>query len=524
MPEDAAWLTDPASPERHLVAGPKALAALARLLGLAAGWSVEAACCQGRQSSHMALKNGDRRLVLFLEPMGAGIALSAEAPSGPAIARLLSVLSARLGKRSFLDVVGLVEGDADSFVEHRRPDQETEDLRVPYVGAPFGLQEAGWRNFYGDQDFEVLLGVPECSFERTITLEYADLECFYARAELNIRRWSFLDWPNDKEDEIGARKSAAIAVELDERDMVLGTTEKADAVIAKALELTKAGHSLVVCHLCTPIVMGEDLNGLAHRLEKISGCTPVSWSQKDRDNLDNFGEFLRQTLGKPGYFDCRPDPLAVNLFHFPERYRKEELIPFLEGIGVKVNAAVFPMMDFPSVERLAGALSQVFCERSSYPVKLKELLEPHGRKIVDVPAPYGLANTRACLEKIAAAAGRQKEFKAAWARRMREIEPAWEKLKASAAGKRVAFVVSEATLPRLSRCATGSARPWRPWWLRWGSGSTFYTTTLMAEQLPRRRKRLRRGYTYSAGPGSSRSSLKRGISRLFTPTSASTGA
>jgi hypothetical protein len=435
------------------------MAALGRLLGLGGGWAVEAACCQGRGSGRLALRNRDRSLVLFLAPRAGGVELSTEAEAGPAAEKLLAALAGRLKGRSFADLAEMIRADADSFVEHRRPDQDSEDLRVPYVGAPFGLQEAGWRNFYGDQDFEVLLGVPECTFDKTVTLEYADLECYYARPDLNVNRWSFLDWPNDKEDELGVGRSTAIAVELDERDMVLGTTEKADAVVEKARELTAAGHYLVVCHLCTPIVMGEDLNGLSHRLEKISGCTPVSWSQKDRDNLDNFGEFLRSALGKPGFFDAEPDPRAVNLFHFPEIYRREELAPFLEGIGVKVNAAVFPMMDFPSVERLPAALSQVFCERSSYPVKLKELLEPRGRKIVDVPAPYGLEGTGQCLGLIAEAAGRAREFSAAWTRRMEEVRPLWERRRAQAQGLRAAFVVSEATLPRLSQVRYGFGAP-----------------------------------------------------------------
>ncbi|MBI4678954.1 MAG: hypothetical protein HY748_15350 [Elusimicrobia bacterium] len=463
------WIADPSAEERHLVAGPKAMADLAALLGLGGDWRLEAACAQGRRNVRLALRrggaveDGGRRLVFYLVPRdssgASGISLSIEGPSGPAVTKLLGVLAARLGARTLEDVVLLMEADPASFAERRAAGRGEDNLKVPYVGSPFGLQDAGWRNFYGDQDFEVLLGVPECTYDRTLTLEYADLECFYARPELDVRRWSFLDWPNDKEDEIGGGRSAAIAIELDEKDMILGTTEKADAVVAKVRELTAAGHYLVVCHLCTPIVMGEDLCGLARRVEKIVGCKPVSWSQKDRDNLDNFGEFLRETLGAPGFFDGPADPSAVNLFHFPEPYRKAELAPFLEDIGVKVNAAVFPMMDFPSVERLPKAVSQVFCERSSYPVKLKELLGRAGRKIVSVPAPYGLAGAKACLGLIAAAAGRAQAFEAAWAERMAGVMPVWEEKKARAAEHRVAFVVSEATLPRLFQVRYGFGAP-----------------------------------------------------------------
>ncbi|MFA6316103.1 MAG: nitrogenase component 1 [Elusimicrobiota bacterium] len=468
MAEDAAWMTDPASSERHLVAGPKAMSSFRTLFGLEAGdWEVSALCGQGRENLRLALKRGARRFGILILPKdagagqvrGRGASLALEGGAGEAGLRLLKALAARLGDRSFEELWAVVDSDPDSFAERAIEGRTGDSLRVPYVGAPFGLQDAGWRNFYADQDFEVLLTVPDCSAGKTLTLQYADLECFYARPDQTALAWSFLDWPNDKEEESVSERSPTLEVELGERDMILGTTDMADAVIAKIKELTKAGKFLVVTHLCTPIVMGEDLCGLARRAEKIAGVTPVSWSQKDRDSNDNFGAYLRERFSRPGFFDVPADPAAVNLFHFTEAFRKAELVPFLESIGVKVNASVFPMMDFPSIERIPRAMNQVFCERSSYAVGLQEMLAAHPRRIVPVNAPYGLKGTARCLEAIAEAAGRGAAFKAAWKARMAEIRPEWERMRKEASGLAVAFVTSEAGLPRLFQVRHGFGAP-----------------------------------------------------------------
>jgi len=41
----------------------------------------------------------------------------------------------------------------------------------------------------------VILGVPECSPKGTVTIQYCDMECYYARPRRSFRKWNFLDWP-----------------------------------------------------------------------------------------------------------------------------------------------------------------------------------------------------------------------------------------------------------------------------------------------------------------------------------------
>lgn len=464
--------------ERHVAAGPGALAALEGLLGLkpGGGWRLDGACALGRESPRvrLSLLGGAHRLVVYLLARSStealvrapGLSLAPKGPGGPAALKLLKVFAARLGERTLADVAKLLEDDPLSFVESVAPGRDGDKVKVPCIGQPMALLEAGWRNFYADQDFEVLLGVPSCSSDKTINIEYADLECYYARPRRSFNKWSFMDWPEESENgegaaggEEGETRDGSIVTELEERDMVMGTGERADALVAEVRKRAKPGDYLLFTHLCTPIIMGEDFSGLARRCEKEIGGSSVSWSQKDRDENDNFGAHFRSLLGAPGFFDGPGDPGLVNLFHFPKRVREEELSPLLAALGLKTGVCVFPDVSFPTLPALPKARWQAFCERSSYPTKVRELLAASPRPVVSAPAPYGVEGTRRCLRAIAAAAGKEAAFDEAWAAKMAAFLPRWEELRSQAAGARLAFVVSEATMPRLLELRYGHGAP-----------------------------------------------------------------
>ncbi len=469
---------------RHATAGTSSTAELARRLGLGAGdsaWRLEGLCSLGTESVRVALaKAGGFRLVFFLLPKdapggrvrGQGLSLTPDREPSPAVLKFLEAAAVRLGPLTLEDARRPIDEDPGSFVENVVPGQDGDFLKVPCVGQSIGLLEAGWRNFFCDQDFEVQMGVPECKpNDRTLTIEYADLECFYSWPKFTFKKWTFLDYP---EEELAAGSATGggkrIMAELEERDMILGTGERADALVEEVRSTAAEGKYLILTHLCTPIIMGDDLNGLARRCEEAAGATAVSWSQKDRDERDNFGNFFRELLARPGFFNAPADHAALNLFYFPPRYREGELLPFLGELGLKANLCAFPDVDFPVLEGLARAGANVFCERSSYPSTLRELLAGHPRRVVTAPAPFGLAATRDCLRVVAAAGGKALEFERAWAARLEKAAPAWEAMKAEAAGLRLAFVVSEATLPRLLGLRYGQGAPMVPMAAEMGFG------------------------------------------------------
>ncbi|MCX5796721.1 MAG: hypothetical protein NTY77_14600 [Elusimicrobia bacterium] len=457
--------------QRHVTAGPQALSAVSRLLGLSGGWRLEGLCGLGQENVRLSLASGRHKLVFSLLPKDSPdallraprLSLGVEGEAGPAQRRFLEAALRRLKGRSLADILALLAADPDSFIQQVSEDRPGDEVRVPAIGQPMALLEDGWRNFYADQDFEVLLGVPQCFSHDTVNIQYADRECYYARPRRSFDKWTFLDWPEVAQEEDPLRATVdlgtCLVTELEEQDMVMGTGPRADALVAEVRRLAKAGKYLLFTHLCTPIIMGEDFQGLARRCQREVGGTTVSWSQKDRDELDNFGAHLRALLGRPGFFKGTGDRAAVNLFHFPAAYRREELIAFLKDLGLRTNICALPDVGLPDLERLPAAAWQVFCERSSYPTKLRELLEGSPRRVLTVPAPYGLKRTHDCLSAIAAATGRERRFRAVWGRALAGVQPEWDRLRKEAAGCRLAFVVSEATLPRLLQLRYGHGAP-----------------------------------------------------------------
>jgi hypothetical protein len=81
------------------------------------------------------------------------------------------------------------------------------------------------------------------------------------------------------------------------------------------------------------------------------------------------------------------------------------------------------------------------------------------RTVVPVPAPFGVEGTRRCLRGVAAAVGKEADFDKTWAKMMSEFMPSWDAMRQEAAGYRLAFVVSEATLPRLIELRYGNGAP-----------------------------------------------------------------
>ena len=451
----------------HLLAGPKATAKLSKLIGL----PIRSLCGLGGASVRLGLRKGKLRLAILLLPKGApnavlqtqGLALSCEGKAGPAMTRLMEAIAAKLGKRTLEDVLKIVADDPATFVEMVPAGDSTSALRVPIAAGPINLLEAGWRNFFADQDYEVLLGYPELKMDKTIYARYSDRECLYSWSGNDPRKYSFFAYPvRVPSDSFGATVfRTGIVMELEERDMVLGAVEKADALVesvAKASAGSDADY-VVYNHFCTSIVMGEDSGSITRRIEEASGLKAVCWSHGDRDQLNNFGEHFKELFARPGYWDVAPARNAVNLFHFPTDYREAELVPMLAEMGVEANTRLFPDVEFPAMERIPRAAVHVFGAATSYQSRLPELLAGGRRPVLTVRAPYGIEDTGECLKAIAKAAGRERAFEEVWRKKLAALKPEWEALTAQARGFRLAFVVSETTLPLLWELRHGQGAP-----------------------------------------------------------------
>ena len=320
-----------------------------------------------------------------------------------------------------------------------------------------------WCGFFYDHDFErernELILADDC----TLGIECLEQECYYARPDHEPGKWSFLNWPDialpASEREwrepvpayYGAGTHSLVASEIDETDVVLGMEERIKALL-KAVRRKSAGKKVVMLkYPCTQLIMGVDLDSMGRRFQKAAKCPVLGVDRKSREELSIFEDWFKIIRNRPDHPAVNADPLAVNLFDFPRRYRKEELLPFLEEIGLKPNACLFPAVEVSAVQRLELAALCVFREHSFWEPTMSKLLAGSQQRMIEVPAPYGIKASRECFRQIAAAAGREAAFAKAWEKRWKEFRRPWEEMTRRARGYRLGFVIGGDALHKLGR-------------------------------------------------------------------------
>ena len=356
---------------------------------------------------------------------------------------------------------GVFESHAEAF--------GTGDLRpfgaaaAPGVGGEVATLSDGWRNFFCDRDFDDARRPLDWDLARTLIVEYSDRECFYSEPVRSFSKWSFLDYPFERPLRHGlglGTSERSFAVEIGEREIVMGTAPTMDALADAVGRRASGAEFVLVNKLCTPLVMGDDMDGLGRRCAAACGAEPVEVSMNDQLQMNSVESCLRPILAREGFFESAGDPEVVNLFHFPRRFREESVVPLLRELGLRAGVSLYPEMDLAALKDIPKAGVHAFCERSSdLGDKVHALLGEGRGEVLTVPAAYGVAGTRECLAAIAAAAGKADEFEKAWAARLAAFLPRWEELRREASSRRLAFVVSAATLPGLDELRFSQGAP-----------------------------------------------------------------
>lgn len=366
-------------------------------------------------------------------------------------------------------------------------------MRLPYVARPAEHCEDGWYNFFADRDFELSTASPRWWGSGSLWVTYGDRECFFARPAFDPRKWTYLNYPfATVPGDVSGVYDYAVVSELSESDVVLGTGGKAAALLEEVRRKSPGKRMLFVNHLCTPVVMGDSLEAFAEQCREAAGCPTVNFTRRAWDQGETFSGVL-QALEDPATGSAAADPCAVNLIDFPQRYRTEELIPLLEALGLKVNAALLPEWNIPTLRRLPGAGLQVFCGAALTEKGLRQALRERVRENLAVAPPYGMAASWDCLRRIAAAAGNESAAEGVWRERLADLRREWEDLVRRAREYRLGFVATASVLPRLLRPRLGQDPPLLQSVLEMGFGVDVlvYSPTGRAPRLPAAQERLR---------------------------------
>jgi Nitrogenase component 1 type Oxidoreductase len=394
----------------------------------------------------------------FTRSAGVGIAVEADRV-GERLGAWLRRLAGRLGERTPADLFALVEGDPDTRHENE-----------PDSGVLPGVQEDGagdgahgtegrsgeipaWSRFFDDAlDHETW--EPYFADGSVVKVEHADMECFFSHPEPDPGKWAFyndprLGPPTGKTYERPPIPTTLVS-EVKEPEVVFGSPDQHDSLVRAAAEAGPQCRFFVLNHLCTPVMLGEDLDGLASRLSSASGRPVLQLTRSHKDRRDFFGKLLELMGEQVRQPAAAVRPNTVNVLGFSRTFREEELCRWLRDLGCEVNAAVLPDVTASGLERLPRAGLNLVCEGGLTTRNVDAWLKSLPQPSVVVPAPYGRRGSRACMRGVAEAVQRPEAVEDLWQAHFEALREPWEVGRAAAAQLRLGVVVNARTWPLLN--------------------------------------------------------------------------
>ncbi|MBI5477779.1 MAG: hypothetical protein HY906_02920 [Deltaproteobacteria bacterium] len=399
--------------------------------------------------------------------------------------RLRAVELGRLGERTIEDLAELIAADTDVDPAHDRPPRvsaEGQDAfdrqshlstwASPHVWYQFfGVAEI-WRQRLDSLDI----------FERCTFIQHCDRECVQVapRTYVPMVDGVFYPWlervrrigrarrrPSPAVGSAATRprgtgepfvddpKHSMCTTDITEADVILGSQEKLVRVLDDVLE-RGVDRTLFLSCTCVPFVTGEDVESIVKRYRAKTDrpffyltTTPQSSVGVFRDVLVHRRRAAEQAV-PPG----EVTPHAVNLVGFARDPGLEELRGLLAQLGVSVNAVFVPEMDSAVVDTLPRASLHVLYPNVLWQSIYDQLLFDSRITAVSPAAPYGVAGTQRWLENVAAAVGLTVTAGDVVARGLEPLRGVWDRLRAEAAGTRLAFVVGADEAYRLGDATT----------------------------------------------------------------------
>ena len=446
--------TSPAAREGTL-AGGRALARFSKLLGLGGAWRLGSAHAAPDGKLRFGLKAADRtETVLLLKPAGdgesfiqtTGFALCIEGTGGisPAQEALMRAVAARLDAVPLSALRRIVAGDA---APAPRSPTHTPPAAPPGAAPsrPGSFQAkyqpgSSVRFFFRGET--VAVGWPDDA----AVVQHGDLECQFDRC--HGAALGFFDHPRDEGVSAPPSPRAPLkrSTDLSADDVVGGGLAKLGSVVAELLRADPRPELVVIKSDCTPMVAADDVDGLASRVRRESGCAVVTATCFDTEQTLLLKCLALARSKEPRRPARRKEP-RVDLVGFPPGAALDETVSLLAEMGIVVGERLIPGWSMKALRELGDA-SRLVLNPS---LECEGLYAELGRDSVRLApaAPYGPAATRTWLRDIETSLGLAGRFDAELGPRYREIRHLWKGLQTDASAHRLGFVVDEHELPLL---------------------------------------------------------------------------
>jgi hypothetical protein len=205
----------------------------------------------------------------------------------------------------------------------------------------------------------------------------------------------------------------------------------------------------VVQSTCVPTVIGDDVPKILRAAESAAGVPLIYSNSASNQQVDVGRLMLERVRAEDGYGKEAKISNSVNLVGFPEGEALAGLCSALERSGVHVNACVMPALSLEQARRLPRAAASVFLPNSAYEPVYDAVFRTPADRGHAFAAPYGIEGTRRWLASVAGLFGFEGAAEGVFAAEFAPLKERWLDLRASAAGRRVAFVADRESSARL---------------------------------------------------------------------------
>lgn len=357
------------SPNERLVAGPHALRALADLLKLPlapeGGRGLVVAVAHSSSRIEVEIRGRSGTHSLFIKEATAGDAYVMTPQLGLALSRetvgeragaWLRGLGRRIGHISLEEIIEIIRRDPGTRQEHIEKDGEPSDSVSHGTYTSCGKATRNITRFFDDYlDHE--LWEPYFNDQTVVVLQHGDMECFFSHPNPDAHHFAFYNDPRLPLPRHARRAcpkntgTLTVMSELREREVMLGHGSDHHELLSTVARLGADARLFVLNHLCTPVVLGEDLDALARQCAEVSGRAVIPFTRDNKVRHDFLGRVLDAIIHLDHIPVGERNPRSVNLIGFPEPYRSEEALPWLHGLGLAVEGTVLPEVSIASLKR-----------------------------------------------------------------------------------------------------------------------------------------------------------------------------
>lgn len=306
--------------------------------------------------------------------------------------------------------------------------------------------ETSYADFFGRDALELMPYEAIEAGNPLVRISHSDLEClsFMPRecpANLNLVDFPWIA-PDDRGGTAVKQRELMLCTDMTERSVILGCDARVRRVLDGVLALD-SDKPIVFSNTCLPATTGEDVMSVLRRYKDRARVSVVSHNRAAPDRDDDM----------PGVLTCAPPatgaarrvrrrPDLVNLIGFPHDRGLAELERLLAGLGLRVNAAVLPVVDPAQLSRFPRAALNVFHRTNRFwEDAYRRLAARHPIPALHPPNPYGVAGTRAWLDAVATATNRRPRARATWDRCFGPLQAEWRRQTAGARGLTVGLVL-----------------------------------------------------------------------------------